>query len=207
MAPGFLIALEGIDGAGKSTQARLLAAALGARGYRVRLTREPSDGPLGGWLRRYLAHSGRRLPPELELAWFMADRREHVEQVIRPALAEGRIVISDRCYYSSAAYQGARGLDPEGIIAQNEAFAPRPDLVFLLELPVAEALRRRKLSPGVSQISEAREYLQRVKDCYRRLKGPHLLRLDARRPLEAVHRHLLALSLAALRRAGVFPAA
>jgi dTMP kinase len=205
MAPGFLIALEGIDGAGKSTQARLLARALAERGYEVLLTREPSDAPLGVKLRQYLAGGPRRLPPELELAWFMADRREHVARVLTPALAAGEVVVSDRSYYSSAAYQGARGLDPEAIIALNETFAPRPDVVFLLTLPVAEALRRRPEAKGLWRGGEVQSYLGRVSACYDRLQGPHLVRLDARLPLEAVHHQLVALTLAALRRAGLFP--
>lgn len=207
MGRGFFIVLEGIDGSGKTTQARLLAETLRHRGYEVALTREPSDGPLGIWLRRYLASSPRRLSPEVELAWFLADRREHVEKIIRPALAEGKIVISDRYYYSSAAYQGARGLDPEAIIALNEAFAPQPDLVFLLELPVAEALRRRQQATGVRQLSESREYLERVQACYEQLQRPHLVRLNALLPIEEVHRHLVAFSLTALKRAGVSPVA
>ncbi|MCL6621110.1 MAG: dTMP kinase [Syntrophobacterales bacterium] len=205
MAPGFLIALEGMDGAGKSTQARLLAQALAERGYEVLLTREPSDAPLGVRLRQYLVGGGRRLPPELELAWFMADRREHVARVLAPALAAGKVVVSDRSYYSSAAYQGARGLDPEAIIALNETFAPRPDVVFLLLLPVAEALRRRPEAKGLWRRGEVQSYLGRVSACYERLQGPHLVRLDARLPLEAVHHQLVALTLAALRRAGLFP--
>lgn len=126
MGRGFFIVLEGIDGSGKTTQARWLAEALRQKGYEVVLTREPSDGPLGRRLRRYLAASPRRLSSELELAWFLADRRDHVETIIRPALEQGKVVISDRYYYSSAAYQGARGLDPEAILRLNEAFAPGP---------------------------------------------------------------------------------
>ncbi|MEJ5330677.1 MAG: dTMP kinase [Desulfobaccales bacterium] len=207
MGRGFFIVLEGIDGSGKTTQAWLLAEALRLKGYEVVLTREPSDGPLGRWLRRYLAASPRRLSPELELAWFLADRCEHVANLIRPALEQGKIVISDRYYYSSAAYQGARGLDPEAIIVLNEAFAPRPDLVFLLELPVAEALRRRQQSAGVRQLSEAREYLERVQACYERFQGPHLVRLNAALPLQVLHCHVMSLSLTALERAGVSPVA
>lgn len=202
MGRGFFIVLEGIDGSGKTTQARWLAEALRQKGYEVVLTREPSDGPLGRRLRRYLAASPRRLSPELELSWFLADRREHVESIIRPALEQGKIVISDRYYYSSMAYQGARGLDPEAIILLNKAFAPQPDVVFLLGLPVAEALRRRQQSAGLRQLSESREYLERVQACYERLHEPHLVRLNALLPLEEVHRHLVAFSLTALEQSG-----
>lgn len=205
MGRGFFIVLEGIDGSGKTTQARWLAEALRQKGYEVVLTREPSDGPLGRRLRRYLAASPRRLSSELELAWFLADRRDHVETIIRPALEQGKVVISDRYYYSSAAYQGARGLDPEAILRLNEAFAPRPDLVLLLEVPVAEALRRRGQMHGPPQLSEAREYLERVQASYRRLGGGTVHRLDGGLPPESVHRRLLELTVAALRRAGLSP--
>ena len=84
----------------------------------------------------------------------MADRREHVDEVIEPALAEGKIVITDRYYYSSVAYQGALGLDPDRILAQNEVLAVRPDLTVIFTLPVAQALARLSGSPPTSPASE-----------------------------------------------------
>jgi dTMP kinase len=208
MARGFLIALEGIDGAGKSTQARLLAQALAARGYGVCLTREPSDGPQGKELRRYLGGGRRHLSPDQELALFMADRREQVGRVVAPALAAGKVVVTDRSYYSSAAYQGALGLAVEAIIAANEAFAPRPDLVFLLQLPVDQALRRcRQGGRHTLQVSETREYLERVSAIYDTFKAPQVRRVDARGSAEDVHRQVVAITLAALHEAGINPSA
>ncbi|MBU4231991.1 MAG: dTMP kinase, partial [Proteobacteria bacterium] len=113
---GVLLALEGVDGCGKSTQAGLLATALRERGLEVVLTCEPTDGPLGQQIREYFQGPTRYLSAKEELNLFMADRREHVEKVINPALAEGKIVITDRYYYSSVAYQGALGLDPDRIL-------------------------------------------------------------------------------------------
>ncbi|MBW1992587.1 MAG: dTMP kinase, partial [Deltaproteobacteria bacterium] len=139
MGRGFFIVLEGVDGAGKSTQARLLAEALKQRHYQVVLTREPWDSPAGKKIREYLNGPCRHLTPQEELALFMADRREHVETVIRPALRQGRVVISDRYYFSSAAYQGALGLDPQWILTEHEAFALPPDLVIFLTLSPAKA--------------------------------------------------------------------
>ncbi len=206
MPRGFLIALEGIDGAGKSTQARLLARALEQRGFQVRLTREPSDGPRGAEIRKYLGSGQRTLSPAQELALFMADRREHVGRVVAPALAAGQVVVSDRSYYSSAAYQGALGLEVAAIIAANEAFAPRPDLVFLLTLPVTLGLTRRRQDSGsLLQVSETREYLERVSAIYDSLRGPHIHRVDAERPAQEVHCRLLQLTLAALEGAGIKP--
>ncbi len=198
MARGFLIALEGVDGCGKSTQAELLAGALKAR-RQVVLTREPTGGPCGVRLRRYLEGPDRNLTPEEELELFLADRREHVAQVIKPALAAGRLVITDRYYYSSVAYQGALGLDPAVILARNEAFAPRPDLVFLLLLAPAQALARLRRSPRrVRQVSEVQGYLETVAAIYSSLSGPHIHRVDAAAAAAEIHAHILKITLAAL---------
>ncbi len=199
MAKGFLIALEGIDGAGKSTQAHRLFDALKARGYEVVLTREPSDGPRGRKLRAYLTGGGPRLKAAEELELFMADRREHVARVIRPALERGRIVITDRYFYSSAAYQGAAGLDSVWILAQNEGEAPVPDLVFILDLPPALGLARRgKKSGPVQQQTETLDYLTRVAAIYQTMRGPHFHWLDAALPREEIHAAILQKTLTAL---------
>jgi dTMP kinase len=201
MGRGALIALEGVDGAGKTTQARLLAAALEARGLSVVLTREPTKGPYGRQLRRYLAGAARHLSPEEELELFTADRREHVREVIGPALAAGRVVITDRYYYSSAAYQGALGLDPARIMAINEAFAPRPHLVFILTLSLAQALARvREKRQGGPQVSEAPDYLAQVAAVYDTFQGDHLHRVDTSGPLEAVHARILEITLDVLKK-------
>ena len=199
MQRGFFLALEGVDGSGKSTQAQLLAVSLLQQGWEVVLTQEPGSGPVGQKLRRYLQGAGRHLTPQEELDLFLADRREHVEQVIKPALAAGQIVITDRYYYSSVAYQGALGLDPAWILAENETFAPRPDLVFLLVLPVAQALARLKRP---RQVSEMLPYLERVAAIYHTLQGPHIQRLDAAASPQALHATLLARTLEALEEYG-----
>jgi dTMP kinase len=192
MAGGFLIALEGVDGSGKSTQARLLTAALEKAGHQVVLTREPTHGPAGQKLQSYLLGPSRHLSPQEELDLFIEDRREHVAQIIKPALERGKVVITDRYYYSSVAYQGALGLDPNDILAANEAFAPAPDLVFILELPVTEALARlAKKGKAARQVSESFPYLKQVAAIYASLKGPHFRRLDASRPPMEVHASIL----------------
>lgn len=137
---GLFIVLEGIDGTGKSTQARWLAEWLREQGREVIASREPTDGPWGAKIRATAATG--RLSPEDELTYFLNDRREHVEQLIAPALAAGKVVILDRYYFSTMAYQGSRGVDPAEIRRQNEAFAPVPDLLFLLDLDVETALSR-----------------------------------------------------------------
>src|SRR5689334_18751024 len=120
MHRGFLLVIEGIDGAGKSTLQRQLAEWCRGAGLQVITSREPTDGPHGRALRES-ARSG-RLALQDELDLFLKDRREHVETLIRPALERGDVVILDRYYFSTAAYQGARGLDPAEIIQANEAF-------------------------------------------------------------------------------------
>ena len=196
MGRGVLIALEGVDGAGKTTQAMGLAAILARFGRRVLCTREPTSGPAGRRLRDYLAGSRRHLTAVEELALFQADRREHVEKTIRPALARGWVVITDRYYYSSAAYQGALGLDPEAILAESEAFAPRPDLVVIFTLPLPLALARRLAARGgETQVSEVPAYLEKVAALYDTFQGPHLKRLDASEPPAQVLGRLMNLAL------------
>jgi dTMP kinase len=200
---GMLLALEGIDGCGKSTQAQLLATALRERGLEVVLTCEPTDGAIGQHIREYFQGPTRHLSPKEELNLFMADRREHVEEVIKPALAEGKIVITDRYYYSSVAYQGALGLDPDRILAQNEILAVRPDLTVILTLPVAQAMARLSQPPQrARQVSEAPAYLERVAAIYASLKGPRLRHVDASASPQAVHLALLNLTLEFLETAG-----
>ena len=201
MGRGFFIVLEGVDGSGKTTQARLLAEALRVRGFEVALTQEPSEGPIGKKIREYLSGPTRHLTPQEELALFMADRREHVERVIRPALAEGKIVISDRYYFSSAAYQGALGLDPEQILTAHQDFAPAPDLVFFLKLAVTQAVGRR--GEEAPQVIEAPAYLERVAAIYATFRGPHLHRVDAAGPVEETHAEALAITLEAMAEQGL----
>lgn len=202
MAKGFLIALEGVDGSGKSTQAELLAASLKKDGHHVVLTREPTHGPAGQKLQAYLLGPSRHLTAAEELDLFMEDRREHVEQIIKPSLERGKVVITDRYYFSSAAYQGALGLNPNDILAANEAFAPVPALVFILDLPVTEALARlAKKGKGARQVSESFPYLKQVEAIYASFKGPWFRRLDASRPPMEVHAIILEETRKALKEA------
>jgi dTMP kinase len=196
MGRGFFIVLEGVDGSGKTTQARLLAEALRLRGFKVVLTQEPSEGPTGRKIREYLGGLTRHLRPEEELALFMADRREHVAGVIEPALSQNKVVISDRYYYSSAAYQGALGLDPEQILAAHQEFAPRPHLVIFLNLPLAQAEARRR--GQARQVSEGLAYLEEVAGIYDTFQGPHLHRVDATGPVEETHAQVLEVALKAI---------
>ncbi|MCB1130859.1 MAG: dTMP kinase [Verrucomicrobiae bacterium] len=162
--PGHLIILEGIDGTGKSTQAKRLGAWFEARGREVVLGREPTDGPWGRKLRESAATG--RLSPEDELEYFLKDRRQHVEEVIQPALDAGKVVILDRYYFSTMAYQGARGFDPAEIRRKNEEFAPRPDLLVILDLDVETALERIGSRGDTANEFEKRESLQRCREIF-----------------------------------------
>ena len=182
--PGFFLVLEGIDGSGKSTLARQLSAWLQERGREVITSREPTDGPHGTALRKS-ATTG-RLSLEAELNLFLKDRAEHVATLISPALARGAVVILDRYYFSTAAYQGARGLDPQAIIDANEKFAPVPDLVLLLDLdPAAGSARIHRRGDTLDDF-EALDYQREVRRIFRSLDRPFIHRIDAARSAEAV---------------------
>jgi dTMP kinase len=176
---GLYLAFEGTDGSGKSTQLPRLAARFEAAGRRVVRTREPYDCPAGRAIRA-MARSGKRVSPEQELAWFVEQRRAHVREVVRPALARGDVVLSDRSFVSSAAYQGARGLDAAAILAASEAEFPRPDLVLWLDLPVAEGLARAAArgEPGEPAFEE-RAFLERVRQTMAALGRDYVVRVDA----------------------------
>jgi dTMP kinase len=148
--PGRLIAFEGVEGAGKSTQLELLRRALEGRGREVVVTREPGGTPAGERVRALLLDPGVELHPRAEALLFAAARAELVERVIRPALERGAVVLCDRYLDSSLAYQGgARGLG-RGPVEEVNRFATGgvlPDLVVLLDLDPAAGLARRARDP------------------------------------------------------------
>jgi len=167
-AKGYLIVIEGIDGTGKSTQATMLAEALRKSGREVVQSFEPTNGPWGKKLRDS-ATTG-RLSIEDELEYFINDRREHVEQLIIPTIKSGGIVILDRYYFSTMAYQGARGIDPEVIRVKNETFAPQPDTLIILDLDVDIALQRIGVRDGQANEFEKRESLDFCRKLFLSLK-------------------------------------
>ncbi len=177
MNGGRLIAFEGLDGSGKSTQLDLLAAHLRAAGCDVVTTREPTEFPSGQRIRE-MARSGKPLVPEEELRWFVEDRRVHVAEVIAPALRAGQIVLTDRYYLSTVAYQGARGLDYEQILADSESEFPIPDLVVLLEIDPQKALERvHARGSELEGVFEQREFLERVASVFDALGCTYLERV------------------------------
>lgn len=181
------IVFEGIDGAGKSVQAKMLADRLQADGIPYILTTEPSDGPTGRRIRSLKI----RPEPVEEARLFTEDRRHHVQNVIIPALERGASVICDRYIYSSAAYQGARGIDSEKILAANRQF-PGPDLIFLLEVTVDMALSRIGCgrSDGFSAF-EGRSDLEAVHAMYSGISDPAIHRMDGSLPPDELHREIV----------------
>ncbi len=176
---GMLIAFEGIDGSGKSTQWKRLGAWLKELGRDVVLSFEPTKRAHGQWLRDAWA-TGVRLPVDEEKALFDADRREHIDEVINPALERGAIVLLDRYYYSSAVYQGTReGETPEAVLRHYEAFCPRPDVVLLFDLPVEAALQRMQSSRSNLDAMEVRDNLETVRTAYLNLNRPEIVVVDA----------------------------
>jgi dTMP kinase len=182
--PGYLIALEGIDGAGKTTVAHHVQEKLQARNFAVIRTREPTSGHWGQILRDS-ALTG-RLSAEEELEAFINDRREHVDKVLLPELALGRVVIVDRYYFSSMAYQGARGIDPDEIRRRNELFAPEPDLLVVLDFEPKLGLERIRTRGDRATHFEKTRTLTRAREIFRSIDKPYLLTLDAGQPVETI---------------------
>jgi len=196
---GKLIAFEGIDGCGKSTQLEMLAGALRARGLEVVTTREPTRGEHGRRIRE-MAQSGKRVPPEEELRWFVLDRREHVADVIEPALAQGKLVLTDRYYLSSVAYQGAHGLDPAAILADSEREFPQPDLAVLLRISPEQGLERVKARKGPAEpVFEEQVFLREVARIFDELGAGYLVNADGNGSPEQVHARVYGLVDAWLR--------
>lgn len=186
MKRGILIVFEGIDGSGKSTQLRRSAAALRARGLDVVETGEPTRGTWGRKIRE-MARTTDRAPRETELAWFIKDRREHMQDFVEPALAAGRIVLCDRSYFSTVAYQGARGFDPARLLADSQAEFGRPDLVLFFDVDPELGLARVAARGGQHEPAfEELGYLERVAEIFRSLELPELVRIDAGKDAETV---------------------
>ena len=194
MDKGLLIALEGIDGTGKSTQAKVLASWFEKRGRSVLLTAEPSQGPLGRLVREGLAGKRKFTPGTMALL-FASDRLDHLAKVVEPALEQGRVVISDRYLLSSLAYQSVHN-NPDWVAAINSR-ARRPDLTLLLDMGVSECLERLKSRQGFAEIYETAELLGKVRLNYRDLAaqareaGERVVTVDAAAPLEEVGRAVI----------------
>lgn len=164
---GLLVAIEGIDGAGKTSVATLLAQWCGERGLGCVISKEPTGNKWGQELRNSAKEGRLSIGEELRL--LDLDRRDHVERSIQPALEEGNIVILDRYYWSSAAYQGGRGLDHIEIVEKNEKFAPRPDLYVVLDIEVDAGLQRIRMRGDTPNHFEGKGSLIRARQIFNQL--------------------------------------
>lgn len=195
---GKLIVFEGIDGSGKTTISQRLTSELEQR-IPVIWLREPGDSRWGREIRR-LAQQKKAVPARKQLQLFMQDRRENVTQRILPALRSGRSVILDRYFYSTACYQGARGLDMEEILEENRLFAPEADLMILVDVDVETALERiRAGRDSTAPLFETRHFLEQVRANYLKLTGDHIYVVDGSRDRESVYKTVYDLVMRSIR--------
>jgi len=199
--PGVFIAFEGGDGAGKSTQAARLAAALESRGYTVLRTREPGGTPIGEKLRSLvLDHGNGEIDAHTEALIFAASRAAHASQVIRPALGRGDVVLTDRYIDSSVAYQGAgRNLGRDAVQSLNEwaTSGLQPHLTVLLDVDPQLGRRRRTAGQAAEDRleSEADEFHTRIRDAFLELAAARpasYLVLPAQLPVDELAARILA---------------
>ena len=192
---GFLIVFEGIDGAGTTTQARLLARWLTRAGRTVHSTAQPSTGPLGRLLRQALSctivgREGQRLCPESIALLFAADRFDHLRTEIEPRLSAGTDVICDRYDHSSLAYQGTEN-DPRWVSELNAA-ARRPDLILFLDVDAAVASARRARRAQAADLYEVDELQARIAQAYRGMErwrpADPVVRVDGHQSVRAVQK-------------------
>ncbi len=189
---GVYICIEGLDGSGKTTHAHRLVRNLQQKNFDAVYTTEPSRGELGTFIRGTILEGKKRVPRVVETVLFAVDRVEHITRDVKPSLKEGKIVVSDRCVYSSLAYQGAAGLDLEWIEEINR-FAFPPDLAIYIDVPpevVVKRIRRKK------SVMERLETQRRVQKVYMRfVDNGKLMLIDGDRKKGEVEQNLLTVIL------------
>ena len=179
---GIFICIEGLDGCGKTTQAKLLVKKL-QKSHKAVYTAEPSRGKIGVFIRKRWLYGEKRLSSVAEALLFAADRVEHVENEILPAVGKGKLVVSDRYVYSSLAYQGAGGLSLDWIEKINE-HALRPDLAFFIDVDPKVVMQRLK---SKKSLMEDLETQQKVREIYLKfVASGELTRIDGDKPEEEV---------------------
>jgi dTMP kinase len=193
---GFFICVEGLDGCGKTTQAKLLVDRLKS-GYNAVYTAEPSQGSVGRFIKEYCLDVEQRGSGVVEALLFAADRSEHMEKEIIPALNGGKLVISDRYLYSSLAYQGTAGVDLNWIRQINK-HAIKPDLAVFIDVHPETVVQRLKPKKSVMENVETQ---RRVREVYLRfVENGELTLVDGNASKEKVREELLKLVLAFLER-------
>ncbi|MCD6312844.1 MAG: dTMP kinase [Thaumarchaeota archaeon] len=199
MSSGLLIALEGVDGAGKTTVAKKIVRWLRKRGLKARYTCEPTGGPYGKLLRRLAFEKG--VDPRIEALLFAADRLYHLRNIVEPLLSEGFIVVSDRYLHSSLAYQSVATGDQRWVEEVNK-FARKPDLGIFLDVVPAEGLKRLKGRRRRTRF-EDEIFLERVRGKYLEyVRLGELVRVEAEKPLNDVFSEVAMIVEKTLRRYG-----
>lgn len=189
---GLFICVEGLDGCGKTTQTRLLVERLKRRSHDAVYTAEPSSGKIGSFIKEYCLHGGRRVSTIVEALLFAADRFEHMEKEISPALDKGRVVVSDRYIYSSLAYQGAAGLGLKWIEEINE-HAIRPDMAIFIDVEPETVVKRLKRERSVMENLATQREVQRI---YMEFAGKSdLVKIDGNRSIQEVADDILTVVL------------
>jgi len=186
--PGKFLVFEGLDGSGLSTQSNLLKDFLIKKGYQVVLTKEPTfDSEAGKRIRKVLDNKEIQEEPKKLQELFAKDRKEHLENLIIPALKEGKIVISDRYLFSSLAYGSASGLDFEWLIKINDNF-PLPDITFLLKVSPEICLERIKKRNSERTLFEKKEKFIKAWQIFKTLPGrfENIYLIDGEKPIEEV---------------------
>jgi dTMP kinase len=183
---GVFICIEGLDGCGKTTQAKLLVKKL-KKHYDAVYTAEPSRGEIGRFIKKNCLNAERRGSVLVEALLFAADRVDHVQNEVSPALGKGRVVVSDRYVYSSYAYQGAAGLELEWIEKLNE-HAIRPDLAIFIDVKPETVVQRLKRKKSVMEDLETQKKVREVYLKY--VEKDQLVRLDGNKPKRAVAKDL-----------------
>ncbi len=182
---GRFIVLEGPDGSGTTTHSRFLASGLEAMGHDVLLTAEPTNGPIGRFIRGQLKEADVPSPSALQLL-FCADRAAHIEKVIKPALDAGKTVVCDRYVISTLVYGEALGLDPEWLLTVNTPFI-EPDLLFIA-LPDFDVCMERIGRREQLDVFENFSFQRKVYDLYQRIgeEDPDVKMIDTGQPVNQV---------------------
>ncbi|WP_288520702.1 dTMP kinase [uncultured Brachyspira sp.] len=185
---GKLIVIEGIDGSGKSTCAKNLAEKLNSINIKTIYTFEPTHSHYGAKLRDGMLSED--LDAEEELLLFVKDRKEHIEYMIKPALEEGYFIILDRYFYSSIAYQGAKGIDINRIMNLHKDFIVKPDIVFIFHLPIDIALNRIISKRGIADRFENETYLKKVDKIFHSFNEPFIYHIDTNKDIKIINDEL-----------------
>jgi len=194
---GVLIAIEGIDGAGKTTQTKELLEALIKKGFSAVSFKEPTTGKWGKKIRDIALNGRSNVTAEEELNYFIFDREEDVRENIEPALKLNKIVIMDRYYYSNIAYQGVLGIDPKEIHQKNEERFPKPDVVIILDVaPNIGTSRIKRFRKEKLNKFEQEKYLARVREIFKEMEQDENVQIiDGTRPIYEVKDQILNIAL------------